>query len=148
MNDIVITEALLTDVDTIQKWGVNNRDLLASEHGDFYSKKDLKEWILHQHKDVLLAARHERKLVGICLTTVMFGWAISDVLYVVPEYRGQGIGKKLIDKTIEKLKEKDIGYLALLANVDNKTGFGFYERIGFKEGYTFKWLFKRFSLKK
>lgn len=148
MNDIVITRVSLIDVDTIRKWGVNNRELLVSEHGDFYSKKDLKEWISHQDKDILLAARHDGKLVGVCLTTVMFGWAYCDTLYVDPKYRGQGIGKKFIDETIKKLKEKNIGYLALLANVDNKMGRRFYEHVGFQEGFTFKWLFKRFSPKK
>lgn len=51
---------------------------------------------------------------------------------VLPEYRGEGIGKALILKAFEGMKEYGVGESYLEVRVSNKTAIHFYERLGFK----------------
>ena len=49
---------------------------------------------------------------------------------VLPEFRNQGIGTKLIEKLIEKAKEKNLKRLRLMTRL---TALDFYKRLGFLE---------------
>ena len=49
---------------------------------------------------------------------------------VLPEFRNQGIGTKLIEKLIEKAKEKNLKHLRLMTRL---TALDFYKRLGFLE---------------
>lgn len=72
-----------------------------------------------------------KKIIGI-------GRAISDGtsdayiqdVAVLKAYRNQGIGKKIIIKILEFLKQKKIGWIGLIAEPGSS---GFYEKIGFKK---------------
>ncbi len=55
-------------------------------------------------------------------------------LFVVEGYRGQGIGKKLVNKVIEICNKEDINMLTLEVRISNKYAIRMYEDIGFKEG--------------
>lgn len=57
---------------------------------------------------------------------------LSDVI-VIPEYQGQGIGRKLVEASIQKLKEgMKTGYKVKLALNAAKGKGPFYEKFGFK----------------
>ncbi len=49
---------------------------------------------------------------------------------VLPEFRNQGIGTKLVNKLIEKAKEENLKRLRLMTRI---TALGFYKRLGFLE---------------
>lgn len=55
-------------------------------------------------------------------------------LFVLEEYRGQGIGKKLIDEVIKVCNKEKIDMLTLEVRVSNKYAIKMYEDIGFKVG--------------
>ena len=55
-------------------------------------------------------------------------------LFVLEEYRGQGIGKKLIDEVIKVCDKEKIDMLTLEVRVSNKYAIKMYEDIGFKVG--------------
>lgn len=50
---------------------------------------------------------------------------------VEPSYRRKGIGKALVDKTLESLKQENIHKVALVVYRSNQTGNAFWEAIGF-----------------
>ena len=50
---------------------------------------------------------------------------------VMPEYRNQGIAKKLVDHAMSALENEGINKVALVAFAKNEVGNGFWENIGF-----------------
>jgi ribosomal protein S18 acetylase RimI-like enzyme len=57
-------------------------------------------------------------------------------LYVLSEYRGMGIGRRLMDAGLEKLKEYPKIHVWLLK--ENRRAFRFYEKCGFQSDGTEK----------
>lgn len=55
-------------------------------------------------------------------------------LFVLEEFRGLGIGKKLVDEVIKICKKEDIKLLSLEVRVSNMYAIKMYEDIGFKVG--------------
>jgi ribosomal protein S18 acetylase RimI-like enzyme len=60
------------------------------------------------------------------------GYYISN-LAVFAEYRGQGIGVKLLEKAEEGAKEKGLDNLSLVVETDNPHAIRIYEKFGFQE---------------
>lgn len=57
--------------------------------------------------------------------------AFLTLLYVVSEYRKNGIANELIVKMISILKEKNFSTISLEVNVDNLSAIKLYEKFGF-----------------
>jgi len=51
-------------------------------------------------------------------------------LVILPEYRGQGIGKQLLKALLERCSSQGILWIGLIAEPDQD---GFYSRLGFKQ---------------
>jgi ribosomal protein S18 acetylase RimI-like enzyme len=80
-----------------------------------------------------LAAETENLLAGF-MTIKLEVWnrrAWITHLYVLPEYRGQGLGKRFVDKAIEFAKEKDYRGVWLETQNFNYPAIKFYKRLGF-----------------
>jgi len=56
---------------------------------------------------------------------------INDI-YVLPEFRGKGIGKKLTVECLNKMKASGMNATSLTVLTENKTAMKFYERLGFR----------------
>ena len=114
----------------------DNLKSTKSENATKY-KDELLKSVKNQHGELLLA-KIDNKVVG------LVGWHleeeyefdepygyISDIV-VSKEYRGQGIGKQLLEKAVDHIKEigvKRIHIGVLLGNTETKE---FYEKAGFK----------------
>lgn len=72
----------------------------------------------------------EKKLIGIgrALSDLASDAYIQDVA-VLKEFRGKGIGRKIIQTLIEKLKENNVDWIGLIAEPGTSS---FYEELGFK----------------
>ncbi len=55
-------------------------------------------------------------------------------LFVIKNYRGLGLGKKLVDSVIKICKKENIEILTLEVRVSNNYAINMYEQIGFKVG--------------
>lgn len=69
--------------------------------------------------------------------------AFVDELFIVPAFRGKGIGKKAIDFIVEQAKLEGIKALHLEAEVHNKNALNLYRNKGFVDHKRFlltKWL--------
>ena len=65
---------------------------------------------------------------------------IAEIQELVVEegYRNKGIGKALLDKTVDYCREKQIGIIEVLSSTFRKDAHRFYENNGFdKTGYRF-----------
>jgi ribosomal protein S18 acetylase RimI-like enzyme len=142
MNAITITKPTLDDVEIMFAWGEQNSELWSDKESKWYSKEGIKEWIEHPLNDVLFAARVDGVLAGMSTTHILHGWAFCDGLYVSPDYRKLGIGRMLLEKTEERVKALHVGNLSLLCDTENTAGLALYEKVGFKEGLKFIWMYK------
>lgn len=93
--------------------------------------------ILSTNDHLLFAAMDGEKMVGwvhalrlVYLETGAFAEIAG--LVVDKAYRGQGIGKLLIDQVRDWCKEKDLHSLQLHTNIIRKEAHLFYERLGFR----------------
>ena len=85
----------------------------------------------------IIVAEQNETLVGFCLYTFGFsgrrgtcGLFIED-LYVEPEMRGTGLGKKLLATAAEFEQDNHIGFMKLEASLSNETAVQFYRKSGF-----------------
>ena len=77
-----------------------------------------------------LVARDGKKVVGYCLVMKKEPHNKLQVLYVLPDYQGLGVGKKLAKQGIEWLgTERDVALEVVSYNTDS---IEFYKRLGFE----------------
>lgn len=137
MNEVTITRATLNDVDTLWQWGEENWELWGDDKYKWFSKKSLVKWISDPKDDVLLVARKNDTAIGMCMVFTLRNWAFCVGLFVEKEFRGVGLGKKLLDKAIRILKRKGVESILLLVDTKNEAGIRFYEREKFYKGFQF-----------
>jgi len=137
MKNIVITTPKLSDIPTLWKWGEENWELWGDEKYKWFSKKSLGLWLTDPKDDVLLVAKIGKKLIGMCMNQVNRDSAFNIGFFVEKGYRSQGVGKKLIDESIKRLRQKGVGFLMLLVDTKNNKARKFYNREGFYQGFKF-----------
>ncbi len=90
------------------------------------------EFLNHIVEDsaVFVGAFLEKNLIGIgrALSDLASDAYIQDVA-VLKEFRGKGIGRKIIKTLIEKLKENGVDWIGLVAQPGTSS---FYEELGFE----------------
>ena len=101
-----------------------------------YSKLLLLSWII-LHSDTSVVAIEDGRVVGYCLSALerkgntVRGHILS--IAVLPEYRGRGIGKRMMSEVERILKEKGAEYVYLEVEEDNLVARRLYESLGYKE---------------
>jgi len=98
-----------------------------------------------QNRDIILLALEGQRLVGWVGLWRMKHVARRHIgnigMGVIKEWRGQGIGKALLEKAIEMAWTQDFTRLQLQVFNDNKKAIGLYEGLGFKtEGVFLKYV--------
>lgn len=85
---------------------------------------------LQRNKGLSHVCRHKGKIIG----TILCGHdGRRGYIYhvaVIPEYRGIGIGRRLVEKSLEKLREEGIDKCHLFVITENKIGNAFWSSIG------------------
>lgn len=69
--------------------------------------------------------------IGYCISTIINGKGEIDSLHVDELNRGNGIGKKLVIKHMEWLKENNCKVIGVTVSQENETTIGFYKKLGF-----------------
>jgi len=144
---IEIHECRLEDVDESVKelWLGLTREMFEIEHFTVPSLANGDRWLkfvrdgLASERNFLLIAKNKKKLVGFAfastprdypLDVAEFVGVINDV-YVLPEFRGKGIGKKLVVECLKRLKAHKVDAVRLMVLTENRTGIKLYEKLGF-----------------
>lgn len=92
----------------------------------------------HPTAEVLLAVIND-KAVGLATCFVNFStFLVKPYLYVhdivvLKEYRGQGVGKAMLNKLVEISKERNYGKITLEVRDDNLVAQSIYKSFGFEE---------------
>ena len=142
MKDMTITRASLDDVETLWRWGEENWELWGGKKFKWFSKQSLTKWIEDPKDDVVLVARKNISPIGMCMVNTNRSWAFCVGLFVEKEYRRFGVGKKLLDETLQRLKAKGVESIILLVDTKNEDGFRFYKREKFTKGFEFHMMTK------
>jgi mycothiol synthase len=104
------------------------------------------------HEGVIIAC-HDRKAVGYCWTATIDrsdrkdGAVIGRIhmMGILPEFRGQGLGRYILWSGLYHLREKGIQTVELTVDNDNRAACSLYDRTGFKLKTAVVWYEKRVS---
>ena len=96
---------------------------------------------LRQKNTVFFVAEEKEKLIGYSGGEIQKNPAFAKFkkrghlfnLYVKPEYRSKGIGKKLIRATLSWFRKKKVSDLTIMVYSHNKSAYKIYKNLGFKD---------------
>jgi len=79
----------------------------------------------------ITVAKSDDGYIGYCISTIIDGKGEIDSLHVEEHNRGNGIGKKLVIKHMEWLKENNCKVIGVTVSQENETTIEFYKKLGF-----------------
>ncbi len=79
----------------------------------------------------ITVARIGNEYVGYCISTITNGKGELDSLHVNEIHRGKGIGKKLVSKHIQWMKENKCKAIGVTVSQENESTIQFYRKLGF-----------------
>ena len=142
MSELVIRDMREADVAAVAAIGRGASELKTNEDDEFWDDELLKDWVAGD--DVMLVVESGGQVVGFMLTQIhkatKAGY-LSDVA-IHPDWRGQGIGSRLIEAVLARLKERGIQYVYGLTKVENEKIHGLLKKFGFTQGNAFYWFEK------
>ncbi len=116
-----------------ETYGITTEDLSAI---DWYEpkglerrRKEIAENLSTVHTFVL--KNDKGKIIGFCKALKFADYGEIDAMYVIPEFKGQGLGKKLIQKAFEWLGSEL--KIRLVVVEYNSRAIEFYKKMGFRE---------------
>jgi GNAT superfamily N-acetyltransferase len=122
LSDVPDETALNRAVD----WCYDERETLAEYHDDAYEPSSV------------LIAECDGEVVGklelfIAWKSIHGKFALIRRFVIASGWRGQGIGKKMLDAAIERAREEDCAFVELSVDVTNPFAHALYAREGFVE---------------
>lgn len=111
-------------------------EMWSSIPGIGLSDSDSKESILRyleRNPNLSFVYYHDYKIVGAILCGHDGRRGYIHHTCVLPEYRGQNIGRILVEKALEELKHQGIDKCHLFVFCDNILGNNFWNRLGWKK---------------
>ena len=120
-------------------------EINISQKLGFKFEVDYDKYVKLQDVGVLtvITCRDNEKLIGYCVMSVMqhirymsCKLAKEDLYYIVPEYRGKGLGKQLFIETEKVLKEQGVNQIIFTtktysdnSHIFKKLGYEFFEKL-------------------
>lgn len=95
-----------------------------------WSKKDFENLLKHDYC-FYLSALADGEIVGCCGYTESFGEASIDNVVVAEEYRGMGIGQRMLGELIRRGGENHVHAFTLEVRAGNAAAIHVYEKLGF-----------------
>lgn len=127
-------EEILTQIQNIsfaEQWGYNPNTVATIAYSLSLSHRS--------PQDVLLAYKND-KVTGYCWTEVIpSGQGRIYMIGSAPEYRGRGIGRKVLLAGLANLKNKGVNEVWLTVDSENKAAVSLYESMEFELHKTYLW---------
>ena len=90
--------------------------------------------LINNENITLLAYYLEEEIVGyILIRRIEENVCLLDGLYVLEEYRNQGIASKLLNEAIKRCKEFNVKYIDIKVMKKNEIAINIYKKLNFKE---------------
>lgn len=139
---IEIRTATDSDVAIIHRLGEAVDEFHTSDQApNFWPETILRNCI--DKKDVIfLVAISGDEIVGFVIVNLnkSLSKALIENIFVVPNFRGQGIGSRLARGAIDAAKSDRYQFIAVLTPPDDEAAIRAYKAAGFSKGGTFLWL--------
>lgn len=128
-------------------WKTFMSDPSASDLHILSNDSNVKNWrkfvmeTYAEDKNQVLVVEIEERIVGYTIffthtrtgLKTRYRWATIYDVYVHPDFRGRGIATKLIEKSLEYLKSKNVTHVRLTVWINNKTARKLYQRFRFED---------------
>lgn len=88
-------------------------------------------------RDLFLVALYGNRIAGYSIARIAWRGGELDSIAVDPRYRGRGIAKALMNRTIAPLRSKHVPTLRLMVSTTNHAAIRFYQSYGFVRGRRF-----------
>ena len=94
----------------------------------------LSQWENELNKDYVyaFACFKNSKIVGICVSQIIFNNAEIIYLSIIPAFKRKGLGKKLLKETLKQFEDLAVEKIILEVSEKNKAAINFYHSFGFK----------------
>lgn len=142
---MIIRKAKVSDVDFIYTVGKKVKEFQVDPKvGGFWSKKDIKNWILSKD-DVCLIAEEKGEIVGFALFShhVPTAKVVFENAWVKESFRSKGIASKLFKEGLKELRKKGADYICSLTKEDAFSSLAFQKKNRFNKGYKFFWFHRK-----
>lgn len=96
-----------------------------------WSRKSLEE-VLDNPRAFYVTAKEEGNIVGYCGAYVILDEGDINQVAVVPAYRGQGVGRRMMQVLLKRLKQAGARAVTLEVRVSNEPAIALYEALGFQ----------------
>jgi ribosomal protein S18 acetylase RimI-like enzyme len=105
-------------------------------YGQFRFADRRADWLKHAQNGemqvIICFDEATRQRVGYCISSLDHDLAGEiESIFVLPEYRGLGIGKELMRRTLQWLDEAGAAKVVVSVAAGNEQAFRFYEKFGF-----------------
>ncbi|MCL1802950.1 MAG: GNAT family N-acetyltransferase [Eubacteriaceae bacterium] len=118
---------------------MHNEIFESIDNASFTRESDLKDCFEKSNYEIMFFYAYE-KLVGICEIEFQSSQAIIDTIGIMPEFRGQGYGRMLLNNIFYILSAHGIKKALLVVSSSNKAGLSLYRSFKFKKEQTLsKW---------
>jgi ribosomal protein S18 acetylase RimI-like enzyme len=147
VNKVTVHELRVGDLDSSVRhlWMSLTQEMFEVEPITMPSEANSCKWLdfvkdgLVKRRSVLLAAKVEEKIVGYALLTlpreqtfeVRETFGIVNELYVLPEFRRKGIGKKLLEQCLNRIKAEGFKTARISVLSGDKGAIRLYKKLGF-----------------
>lgn len=142
INSVNISKMSTSDIDEVIKLGLSTREIqTGTSSPQFYSKETLSKWV-NSPTDALLVAKKGTELVGFSLAAYN-PYSRDGYLHVKivnENYRKEGIGSKLLEKTIELFKKQGCNHIFATVKPDNISTLNLLRKHGFEVGEQFNYV--------
>lgn len=132
--DLLIEEGFFSDTNIVTGDIDSVKDIVDIENRVFsqpWSERSVRESV--EAGTLFLVAYKGQKAVGYVGMSAIAGEGYITNVAVVPEYRRQGIAKRLLEELIEIGKQKKLEFISLEVRVSNNNAISLYNKMGFKE---------------
>jgi ribosomal protein S18 acetylase RimI-like enzyme len=145
MGDIKIRKAKNSDINSLILIGKRENEFRVGSRGPgFWGKGQLEKWI-GSKSDVVLVAEETKgnKLIGFAFFAhhIPTGKVTYENAWVDKDYRGRHIILELTKVGLNKLKNAK--YVSAAVKEKNIKSVNFLRKSGFREGFIFKWMYKK-----
>ena len=134
----IIREGKNKDVEAVWNMGNNVSKFKTTENVVIFWPKEILKKCIDKEDILFYVVELENRIIGFSIVNLnqSLGKAEIENIYILPKYRNNRIGRKLLDVILQKLKDKNYNNVNCLAD----EAIGFYEHYGFTKGKSFVWM--------
>lgn len=134
----IIRKAENKDIEEVWNIGNNVSEFKTAENVVIFWPKETLKNCTNKDDILFYVVELENKIIGFSIVNLNESLGKSEIenIFILPEYRKNGIGKKLVDDILKELKKRKYNNVNCLAD----EAIGFYKHYGFTKGKNFTWM--------